>query len=88
MHLHHAVSGVRSATINTQNSHAESVSHLTDFTVLKEGYSSDGLRSGASNHLGGFVKRTLLILIIASALFCSAQQPATDPAMVKFFAGN
>jgi hypothetical protein len=34
------------------------------------------------------VKPTLLILIIASALLCTAQQPTTDPAMVKFFVGN
>jgi hypothetical protein len=34
------------------------------------------------------VKSTLSILVIASALLCSAQQPATDPAMVKFFTGN
>ncbi len=34
------------------------------------------------------MKSTLFVVIIASTLFCSAQQPATDPAMVKFFAGN
>ena len=34
------------------------------------------------------MKSTLLVVIIASTLFCSAQQPATDPAMVKFFVGN
>ena len=34
------------------------------------------------------MKSTLLVLIIASTLFCCAQQPATDPAMVKFFVGN
>ena len=34
------------------------------------------------------MKSSLFVVIIASTLFCSAQQPATDPAMVKFFAGN
>jgi hypothetical protein len=36
------------------------------------------------------VKSTLfiLVIVIAGALFCSAQQPATDPAMIKFFGGN
>lgn len=34
------------------------------------------------------MKSTLFILLIASALFCSAQQPTTDPAMIKFFGGN
>jgi hypothetical protein len=34
------------------------------------------------------MKSTLFILVIASAHFCSAQQPTTDPAMIKFFSGN
>jgi hypothetical protein len=34
------------------------------------------------------VKPIFFILIITSALFCFAQEPATDPAMVKFFVGN
>jgi len=34
------------------------------------------------------VKSTLFVLVIASAIFCPAQQPATDPAMIKFFGGN
>ena len=34
------------------------------------------------------MKSTLFVLVVASALFCSAQQPTTDPAMIKFFGGN
>jgi hypothetical protein len=41
-----------------------------------------------SNDPGGSVKSFLFILITAGALCCHAQQPATDPAMVKFFSGN
>jgi hypothetical protein len=34
------------------------------------------------------VKLIFFILVIAHALCCCAQQPATDPAMIKFFGGN
>jgi hypothetical protein len=34
------------------------------------------------------VKSILFVLVAASAICCRAQQPATDPAMIKFFAGN
>jgi hypothetical protein len=34
------------------------------------------------------VKSIVFVLVIAGALCCQAQQPTTDPAMIKFFSGN
>src|ERR1700683_292124 len=44
----HTRPGVLAAAVNAQNSHAESVSHLRDFTVRKEGYCSSLLLKRSS----------------------------------------
>jgi hypothetical protein len=56
--------------------------------ILHPGYSSDNFAREPSNGSGESVKSILFVLVTASALGCYAQQPTTDPAMVKFFVGN
>jgi hypothetical protein len=61
---------------------------LIDFTIPQEGYISNDFILRTSNELGEFVKSILFVLVTAGALCCHAQQPATDPAMSRFFGGN
>ena len=61
---------------------------MIDFTIPQEGYISNDFILRTSNELGEFVKSILFVLVTAGALCCHAQQPATDPAMSRFFGGN